>query len=424
MILPAPSARFWYSLALSAALPLALPYLAKKKRLNRQCFGFAPPLSPPIENDSAAAPMVWLHAVSAGEAAAAAGLIDYLHRRRFRLTLSHTTAAGGDCLRRRHGEYAAVCQLPLDLPGAMRRFMARVRPHLAIVMEAEYWPNMIAAAKNAGAKLLLANARLSAVSARRYARCAPLFCEMASAFDGAAAQTRADARRLSRFGMRNIRAAGNLKFDRAPDQQQIAAGREWRRSLPEGKTALLLAGSRPGEEALFLKAMDGEFLRKFFLIVAPRHRERGDEAASLFAARKIAVARRTRGESPADADMYLADTLGEMDFFYGGCDAAIIGGGFLPFGGQNPIEAMQCGVGAVVGPHVQNYRALVAEAGRRGALRQATDAAAALQIAAELAAASDSEREKRQQAAAELCAEHQGALAINAQMAMQLLNGE
>lgn len=399
-----------------AALPLILPYLAKKRRLNRECFGFAPP---PPEGD---APTVWLHAVSVGEAAAAEGIIGFLRAQNCRLVLTHTTAAGGARLRARHGEYARVCRLPLDFPAAAARFLRRIRPRLAVFMEAEYWPNLFAAMRESGVPLLLANARLGRESARRRSRFAPLMRETAAAISVAATQTRADARRLKLFGVREAVVAGNLKFDRAADAAQIQTGKEWRRNRAD-KPVLLISGSRPGEEELLLREFGGDFLRQFFVILAPRHPERGNEIAALLAKNKIVYDRRSDGKTPApqNTDMHLADTLGEMDAFYAYCDVALVCGSFLPFGGQNPIEAMGAGVAAVIGPHAENYRALVAESVRCGALRQATDAKDARRRI--LALAENEELRARQtQAARRLCETHRGALQTHSDLAARLLH--
>lgn len=405
--------RLLYSLAVYAALPVLLPYLAIRGRLNKQAFGFVPRM--PADGQ----PVAWLHAVSVGEAAAAAQLIAAL-RPHCRLVLTYTTAAGGDKLRREHGEYAVVAQLPLDLPGACRRFFARTRPRLGIVMEAEYWPNLICEAKASGAKLLLANARLSKRRARQYARVAPLMRAMARCFDAAATQTRADARRLAFFGTSNAEVAGNLKFDRAIDARQADQGKEWRKA-GVAKPVCLVAGTRAGEEALLMRAMDGEFFARCHVVFAPRHPSRAEHVAQMLSERGISFGMRSRGDLPtAPAGAYIADSLGEMDAWYAFCDVALIGGSFLPFGGQNPIEAMAAGVPAVIGPHVDNYRELVSDASRSGSLQQArtpADAARCLLALCEDKAA----REEQGARAMQFCARRRGALDLHKTLIARLL---
>ena len=408
-------ARALYTLALTAALPGILFYLAKKRRLNRECWGYAPP---PLPGDS---PVIWIHAVSVGEAVAAAEIINLFRQRGFRIVITHTTTAGGEMLRARHGEYARICLLPLDFPGVARRFINRIRPCMAVFMESEYWPNLQFAARDAGVVLFLANARISKKSARSRARMPKLMHEMVLGFAAIAAQTRADARRLQFFGATPT-IAGNLKFERESDKHLSEKGRKWRQEYQGDKKVILIAGSRPGEEELLLNAMNDDFYTRFYVIIAPRHPERGKEIGGLLSRRGITFTQRANNTPPesAKASVYIADTLGEMDAFYAFSDVAVIGGSFLPFGGQNPIEAMAAGTAAVIGPHAENYRSLVTESVRRNALQQASDAADALYRAQKL---TDNEnvRQQQTQSAKNICVRHRGALKIHADIIERLL---
>ena len=395
-------ARFVYGVLSLAALPYALWRLAKRgsrARKNkdefvnwREYFGFCPR---PPQNGK---PLIWVHAVSVGEATAAIGLVRRL-REKHRLILTHTTASGG-AVWRRHcpGDDVVVAACPLDIPFAAKIFFRRCRPALGVVMEAEYWPNLINAARTSGCKLLLANARLGKKGARKYAKVAPLMRECARAFNAASAQHKNDARRLRFFGAREVFVSGNLKFDRDIDEQAITQGKHWREKL-QARPVLLIAGSRAGEEELLLTAMQKHNAHdKCSIIWAPRHPQRADALAAMLTSRNIAFARRSHGDDVGASPFYIADTLGEMDSFYACCDVAIICGSFAPFGGQNPIEAMQHGVAAVMGPFAENYRQLVREANKAGALHQAQNADDAVTIALSIAA--DKTKQNKTSAAA------------------------
>lgn len=318
------------------------------------------------------APLVWIHAVSLGEAVAAAPLAHYVQDSGYRLLLTYTTPAGRDWLRQRYPQ-ALIAALPLDVPFAVRRFMRRMRPVAGIIMEAEYWYNLLVIAKECGVRLMLANARLGQKNARRYRYITALMQRMVGCFDIVAAQTARDAGRLRCFGARRATTAGNLKFDLPPPPSEEAE------RLPR-KPALLLAATRRGEERQLLDAAAAQdVFQEAFVVLAPRHPERRGEIAALLASGKIAHQLRSEHRQPAaSCQVYVADTLGEMHKWYAACDVAVIGGSFLPYGGQNPIEAMQAGRAVVVGPHMDNYRRLVRRAAAAGALLQAKDAAAAL----------------------------------------------
>ena len=90
----------------------------------------------------------------------------------------------------------------------------------------------------------------------------------------------------------------------------------------------------------------------------------------------MADARRSRNETPKS--IYLGDTMGEMAFYYGAADVAVIGGSLLPLGGQNLIEALAAGVPVIVGPSMFNFAEATRLALEAGAAVQVADARAAL----------------------------------------------
>ena len=164
-----------------------------------------------------AAGWVWIHAVSLGETRAAASLVDALRRLdptlRFLLTNGTATGRAAAAALLQPGD--AQLWLPWDSAGATRRFFARVRPRIGVLMETEVWPNLLHAAHATGVPMVLANARLSERSLRRGERLAALIRPAATTLSLVLAQTAADARRLRAFGGRDVEVCGNLKFDRS-----------------------------------------------------------------------------------------------------------------------------------------------------------------------------------------------------------------
>jgi 3-deoxy-D-manno-octulosonic-acid transferase len=358
--------------------------------------------------------LIWIHAVSVGEARAAAPLVEAL-RAAFAdhgMLLTCTTAAGRDTLRQLHGAAALVTYLPYDLPGAVRGFLRHFRPRLGVLMETEVWPNLLAGCAEARVPVVLANARMSEKSARGYARWPALGRAMFASLAEVCAQSAADAERLRALGARNVAVTGNLKFDVEPDAAQLAAGRAWRARL--GRPVLLLASTREGEEQLLLKEAS-QIKDLPLIVIVPRHPQRFDEVA------QWADARRSRQEVPdGKTKVYLGDTMGEMAFYFAACDVAVIGGSFLPLGGQNLIEALACGAPVVTGPSMFNFAEATRLALEARAAIQAGDAAAALQEA--LGLLRDPARRAQMAAAGKrLCEAHRGATARHLAVCLRLV---
>jgi len=358
--------------------------------------------------------LVWVHAVSVGEARAAAPLVRALQGTLpdHRILMTCTTAAGRETLRQVYGDSVEASFAPYDLPSAVQRFLGYFRPRLGVIMETEVWPNLISACAAGGIPLVLANARMSEKSARGYARLRSLTRPAFAALTAVCAQSAADAERLRSLGAARVQVSGNLKFDAAPNPAQLSAGRAWREALR--RPVLLLASTREGEEKLLLQQLK-LLSHEVLLVVVPRHPQRFGEVA------QFAQSRRTRNPAPAATDrVHLGDTMGEMAFYYAAADVAVIGGSFLPLGGQNLIESLAAGTPVVVGPHMFNFAEATELALAAGAAIQASDAGAAMGSASGLL-----RDEKRRRAMAEagkkFCETHRGAAQRQLEVCLEVL---
>ena len=340
---------------------------------------------------------VWLHAVSLGETRAAAALIDTLRAIRpgMRLLLTHGTATGRGAGRALLREGDVQAWLPLDTPGAVRRFLAHFRPAVGVLMETEIWPNLLHAARREGVPMVLANARLSEKSQRKGERLAPLLRPALRGLSLVLAQTDGDAQRLQASGARDVTIAGNLKFDVTPDAALWARGRSWRDALE--RKVVLAASTREGEEAPLLVAWLMLAPPRPLLLIVPRHPQRFDEVEALVQGSGQSIVRRSAWADvpPSTAhgvDVWLGDSLSEMALYYAAAHVALLGGSFAPLGGQNLIEAAACGCPVVMGPHTFNFadaaeRALQAGAALRvenllGGVKGATELVKSAELSA------------------------------------------
>jgi 3-deoxy-D-manno-octulosonic-acid transferase len=357
--------------------------------------------------------LLWIHAVSVGEARAAEPLVRALRNALpgHQILITCTTAAGRETIKQVYGESALSAFLPYDFPEAAQSFLEYFRPRLGIVMETEVWPNLLAQCAQNGVPVILANARLSEKSARGYRRWRALAQPAFASLAAVCAQSAADAERLRSVGARAVEVTGNLKFDVTPDPGQVAAGQAWRKAVD--RPLLLLASTREGEESALLAARPPHV--RALVVVVPRHPRRFDEVAAL------ADSRRSRQAMPAPGEgIHLGDTMGEMAFYYGACDVAVIGGSFAAFGGQNLIEALAVGAPVVLGPHMYNFAEATELALQAGAALQADDASGAMAMASNLL--NDPERRRRMgEAGKALCNAHRGATARHLAACRRLL---
>mgnify|MGYP001806062405 CR=1 FL=1 len=325
---------------------------------------------------------IWLHAVSVGEVQAAAPLVRHLLARipARRILVTTTTPTGADRVRELFGDRVAQHYLPFDLPSIVGRFLTQAQPQCLIVMETEIWPNLLAACAERGIPTVLANARLSAQSARGYARLPQLTRTTLAHFTAIAAQTSADAERFIALGANPARVTvtGNLKFEQrpAPDMQQRAAAvrESWGGAA---RPVWVAASTHEGEEVQLLAAH--QRLRAqvpdALLVLVPRHPERFERVAALIARQNWSLVRRSAARNCDLATaVFLGDSMGELPLLLAAGDVAFIGGSLVAVGGHNPLEAAAVAVPVLVGPHTFNFAAITEWLIAAGAAVQITDA--------------------------------------------------
>lgn len=321
----------------------------------RERFGFF--LAPDLDR------AIWVHAVSMGEVNAAAPLIDALMQR-YRdhdFVITTVTPTGSMRVKRLYGERVFHVYLPYDLPPAVNRFLARVRPAIAVIMETEIWPNLYHACHRARIPIVMANARLSARSLRGYGPVAVLARGAIRRAHHIAAQSQPDAERLLALGaVRNrLSVAGNTKYDMRVPPTLVADGAALRAASGGARPVWIAASTHEAEEFAVISA-HLEVLKRYpdaLLIWSPRHPERFAKVATL--CRQLGLRTATRSESghaSGEDQCFIGDTLGELLLFYAASDVAFVGGSLAAVGGHNMLEPAALGKPVLAGPHLFNFQ--------------------------------------------------------------------
>lgn len=300
--------------------------------------------------------LVWLHGVSVGETLSLLTLIQKIRaeRPKAEILVTSGTTTSAELLAKRLPPEIMHQYAPVDGPAAVKRFIEHWRPDTGIFAESELWPNLISTASDHGVRLALVSARLTEKSAKGWSRNRHAAIELLSKFDLILPQDPDTTERLKALGVRpgpilNLKLVGApLPFD--------ASELEWLKTRVKNRKVIVAASTHPGEEELIARSVPPGPL----LIVIPRHPDRSAEveAALKSAGRKVDV--RSRGAAlSTKADVYLADTLGEMGLFMRLANLVILGGSLVEdIGGHNPLEPARLGAPTLSGPYVHKNEAL------------------------------------------------------------------
>ncbi len=332
-------------------------------------FGFIDTLPPPRA--------IWIHAVSVGEVRAAAPLVHELTVRypEHPLLITTMTPTGSAQVRELFDGSVAHCYAPYDYPAAVRRFLDRANPVMAIVMETELWPNIFHLCRARAIPVFVTNVRMSESSMRKYQR-----------FAGAGARHAATGEPLrgaitgGRATAAHARRRPGIRRGHRQHQVRDQHGREHARGR-RGAAPRLGTGPPGVARGQHPRGRGGDGARG-----AGRAEKAGtlrQHAAGAGAAPPRALRRpwpgcakrtiasrcaaRTRGVLDPSVEILVGDTMGELQLFFGAADVAFIGGSLVPTGGHNLLEASAVGKPVVFGPHMFNFQEISQMTLERGA---------------------------------------------------------
>jgi len=322
------------------------------------------------------APCLWAHAVSVGEVQAAAALVRALREQLpdLPVVLTTVTPTGAQRARTLFGDSVLHCYLPYDLPGAVRRFLDRTQPRVAIIMETEIWPTLYHTLGERRIPLVMASARVSTRSVDRYRRLASLFRETLSHGILIGAQTAADAERFRIIGAApdRVRVTGNVKYDMEIPAASVEAGRAFRARMAAARPVWIAGSTHEGEEEAALAAHSAVRERHpdALLILVPRHPQRFEPVRALLRRRGVAFVQRSSGDVPRpEHPVFLVDTLGDLQMFYAAADIAFVAGSLVPVGGHSLLEPAVLGLPMLSGPYNHNAQDVADQFEQCGALR-------------------------------------------------------
>jgi len=170
---------------------------------------------------------------------------------------------------------------------------------------------------------------------------------------------------------------GNDKYDMQVPDASIDAGRAFRAQCASSRPVWIAGSTHEGEEeaALAAQAIARAKHPGALLVLVPRHPQRFEAVRSLLAKKGVRFARRSAGEVPGAAEeVFLVDTLGELQLFYAASDVAFVGGSLVPVGGHSLLEPAVLGLPILSGPYTQNARDVADVLEASGALTIVADA--------------------------------------------------
>jgi len=307
--------------------------------------------------------VIWIHAVSVGEAEAVFPLVKRLQQQypSTQFLITTTTPTGSARVKEVLADTVSHVYLPYDLPCVVKRFIAVFKPKIAIIMEKEIWPNLYASCAKNNIPLLIINARLSANSAKGYKKIAALVKPALSAVSQIATQTEEDRQRFIEIGAKEntTKVSGNIKFDLTLGNDIGKQANKIKTQLFSERFVWLIASTHEKEEEIFFDIYPQlkKKIPELLLMIVPRHPERFNQVKQIAEKMQLKTCMRSQNQQClAETDVYIADTMGELKLLYGVADMCFVGGSMVPVGGHNILEPAAMEVPIMFGPYMINFK--------------------------------------------------------------------
>lgn len=299
-------------------------------------------------------PIIWLHGVSVGEVVSLKPIIAFLKENypTHKLLITTGTRTAANIILQQEQEDILHQYIPLDHPLWTKRFFKHWQPALGIIVESEFWPNLVL---NSTCPLWLLSARLTPRSYQRWKTWAPSFFQhLIQTFALIFAQTDADVKHLKEF-YKGPLFVNNLKYLASPLSTSPTTIRTLKKIIKD-RPFWVVASTHPGEEEIILQAHQiiKQKVPSILTILIPRHPIRGDKIKQLVRDAKLSSAQRSKDEKPtAKTDIYIGDTLGELGNFFSISPITLVAGSLIPnIGGHNLLEPAFFGNVLLHGPHM------------------------------------------------------------------------
>lgn len=300
--------------------------------------------------------VIMLHGVSVGEIIALENLTRKIKETfpDYKIVITTGTKTGQDIAQKKYAEIADfITYFPFDIPLAVNSFLNKVRPSAVLIAETELWPNFAYYCKKKNIPLFVINGRISDSTFNAYKRLKFFFKHILSNYTGLFTQSIEDRDKLIAIGAnpQTTEFMGNLKFDIKKLDVSI--------DIEKGENKLIIAGStHKGEDEIVLEAFKNvkQKVSNAKLLLASRHLERIPDIVELVKSTGLSYGFRSKGDTFAEKDIILLDSMGELGKMYAICDFAFIGGSFNNTGGHNPLEAAVYNKPVITGPCIHNFK--------------------------------------------------------------------
>lgn len=298
---------------------------------------------------------IWIHVSSLGEFEQGRSLIEMIKARmpEKKILLTFFSPSGYE-VRKNYKGVDAVCYLPFDLKGKVKKFLDIVNPEMAIFVKYEFWGNYLEELHRRGVPTYLISAIFRDTQAF-FKWWGGMFRKMLKCYTHLYVQDDASQQLLANIGVSNVTIAGDTRFDRVTDILANSFEISQAKVMTQNTPITIIAGSSwAPDEQLLLPYFNSHSQIK--LIIAP-HEVNENRLAEIEDQLQRPYCRLSTATDleAATTDCLIVDSFGKLSSIYRYGQIAYVGGGFGA-GIHNINEAAVYGMPVIFGPKYKKFK--------------------------------------------------------------------
>ena len=293
---------------------------------------------------------LWIHAASVGEMKIAIEISKELSKKGHSdILITSNTPTSKTFFEGSNLENVTYSYLPMDFYFATKNFVKMISAKLLIVIETEIWPNLYSSCERNSTKILIINGRFNTPKGILGILSDKIYNQTLNRVEHVYCKSKKDEEGYLKYINQNkVSNLGNIKYSLIKENNNI------KRIID--KKYILLASSHHREEIIIIKEWLKLKSNKFLLVIAPRHPERLGDILSDIPLSGINISIRSKQEKIRNSSqIYIADTIGELDSLIKFSEFTIFGGSFVDEGGHSFMEAAIHSKAIIVGPYMYNF---------------------------------------------------------------------
>ena len=303
--------------------------------------------------------LIWFHSSSLGEFEQAKPIIEDLKKNKNVNILVTFFSPSGYENSKKYPFADLVSYIPLDTFQNAKRFMQIVRPHLAVMMRYDIWPNHIWQLKKNNVPVFLVDATMKRSSPRKLPLLKNFHKILFRELTRILTVSQSDAEGFKSFGCSDnqINVVGDTRFDRVHQRSLDARKRNLiNEKLLAGKKIFAAGSTWNVDEDVIIPAFIklANYDKRAVLLIAPHEPSiiNLEKIENEFAG-KMPTIRFSHLNNYNNEQVIIVDSIGILLTLYTYADAAFIGGSFKQ-SIHNVLEAAVYGIPVLFGPKIEN----------------------------------------------------------------------